>query len=159
MPWQAGMDPGFYVIDIDGTLLTAPSEKEGAAPTYKRGFGFYPLLAFLDRTGEALAGILRPGNAGSGTAADHIAVLDAALAQLPVDPPQQEVIVRTDTAGCAHRFVEHCVTTGARFVVGHPLTEEGAATVIGRRRLTWVPAVTADGRAERDVGEVAAVTP
>jgi len=84
--WAAGMDPGFYVIDIDGTLVNAHSEKEQAAPTYKHGFGFYPLVAYLDRSGEPLAGLLRPGNAGSGTAADHIAVLDLALAQLPVDP-------------------------------------------------------------------------
>ena len=92
------MDPGFYVIDIDGTLVNSHSDKEEAAPTYKRGFGFYPLLAYLDRTGEPLAALLRPGNAGSGTAADHIAVLDAALAQLPVDPHTAEVIARTDSA-------------------------------------------------------------
>ena len=68
---------------MDGTLLDAHSDKQGAAVTYKGGFGFYPLVCFLDRqdgTGEALAGILRPGNAGSNTAADHIAVLDLALA-------------------------------------------------------------------------------
>jgi hypothetical protein len=61
--WAAGMDPGFYVLDFDGTLVTSHSEKEGAAPTYKRGFGFHPLLVYLDATGEALAGKLRPGNA------------------------------------------------------------------------------------------------
>jgi hypothetical protein len=61
--WASGADPGFYVIDFDGTLITSHSEKEGAAPTYKRGFGHHPLLAFLDATGEALGAILRPGNA------------------------------------------------------------------------------------------------
>ena len=66
--WAAGADPGFYVIDIDATLVGAHSDKERAAPTWKRGFGFHPLLAYLDATGEALAGVLRPGNAGSGTA-------------------------------------------------------------------------------------------
>ena len=84
--WAAGADPGFYVIDFDGTLVTSHSDKQGAAPTYKRGFGFHPLLAFLDATGEALAGILRPGNAGSNTAADHVELLAMALEQLPVDP-------------------------------------------------------------------------
>lgn len=63
--WARGMDPGFYVIDLDATLVGAHSEKEGAAPTYKRGFGFHPLMAYLDATGEALAGRLRPGNAGT----------------------------------------------------------------------------------------------
>lgn len=38
--WEAGMDPGFYVIDIDGTLVNAHSDKQGAAPNYKHGFGF-----------------------------------------------------------------------------------------------------------------------
>lgn len=83
--WAAGLDPGFYVIDVDGSLVTAHSEKEGAAPNYKQGFGFYPLVATLDATGETLAALLRPGNAGSGTASDLIEVLDAALAQLPAE--------------------------------------------------------------------------
>ena len=106
--WAAGADPGFYVIDLDATLVGAHSDKEQAAPTYKRGFGFHPLLAYLDATGEALAGLLRPGNAGSGTAADHVAVLDDALAQLPIDPAQVEVIARADSAGWSHGFVNHC---------------------------------------------------
>src|SRR5690606_28013343 len=67
------------VVDIDATLVTAHSEKEDAAPTYKRGFGFHPLLAYLDHgaggTGEPLAGVNRPGNANAGTATDHIQVL------------------------------------------------------------------------------------
>lgn len=156
--WAAGLDPGFYVIDIDGTLLTAHSEKEGAAPTYKHGFGFYPLMAYLDATGEPLAAQLRPGNAGSGTAADHIAVLDAALAQLPVDPAQQEVLVRTDAAGCSHGFVEHCRTRHVRFVVGHPLTVEVACAILEGPRLRWVTALSADGTAEREQAAVAEIT-
>jgi hypothetical protein len=75
------------VIDVDATLVTAHSEKESAAPTFKRGFGFHPLWAFVDHgpdgTGEPLAFLLRAGNAGSNTVVDHIAVLRATLAQLP----------------------------------------------------------------------------
>lgn len=60
------------VIDLDATLVTAHSEKEQARPTYKRGYGFHPLLAVADHggegTGEALAVQLRPGNAGNNTA-------------------------------------------------------------------------------------------
>ena len=66
------------VIDLDATLLTAHSEKEQASPTFKRGYGFHPLIAFADHgpagSGEMLAIRLRPGNAGSNTADDHIAV-------------------------------------------------------------------------------------
>lgn len=64
--WAAGLDPGYYVIDIDGTLVTAHSDKEGAAPTYKRGFGFYPLLAFLDATGDRSRAFCGPATPGRG---------------------------------------------------------------------------------------------
>lgn len=156
--WAAGMDPGYYVIDIDGTLVTAHSEKEGAAPTYKSGFGFHPLLAYLDRTGEPLAALLRPGNAGSGTASDHIAVLDAALAQLPRDPRTHEVIVRTDSAACSHEFLDTCRERGVRFVVGHALSAEIAQAVVTAPRSRWIQAISADGLEEREGAEVAEVT-
>jgi DDE family transposase len=121
--WAEGMDPGFYVIDIDGTLVTSDSDfKQGAAATYKKGFGFYPLMSYLDATGEPLAGKLRPGNAGSGTAADYVEVLDASLAQLPIDPAETEIIARSDSAGCSHDFLEACRQRQVRFCVGHPLT-------------------------------------
>lgn len=156
--WAAGMDPGFYVIDIDGTLVGAHSDKEGAAPTYKHGFGFYPLLAYLDATGEPLAALLRPGNAGSGTAADHVRVLDLALAQLPVDPRTREVIVRTDSAGLSHEFLAACRERAVRFVVGHALTAEIARVVVQVPRSRWIPAVSADGTEEREGAEVAEVS-
>ncbi len=68
--------------------------------------------------------MLRPGNAGFGTAVDHVAVLDAALAQLPVDPKVTPVAVRADSAGCSHGFLDACRDRGVRFIVGHPLTVE-----------------------------------
>ena len=74
--------PGF-VLDIDATIVLSHSEKEAAAATWKGTFGYHPLLCFLDATGEALAGMLRSGNAGSNTAADHITVLGHALQQIP----------------------------------------------------------------------------
>jgi len=156
--WAAGADPGFYVIDFDATLVTAHSEKEGAAPTYKRGFGHHPLLAFLDATGEALGGILRPGNAGSNTTADHVDLLAMALAQLPVDPEQVEVVARADSAALTHGFVDACRDAQVRFSIGHDLTEpiRTACLAIPTRR--WRPAVTADGSDERDGAQVAEIT-
>ncbi len=156
--WAAGMDPGFYVLDFDGTLLTAHSEKEGAAPTYKRGFGFHPLLVHLDATGEALAGKLRPGNAGSNTTADHVEVLDAALEQLPVDPHGVEVVARADSGALSHGFVDACRDRGVRFAIGYDLTETVRAAVLAVPKRRWIPAVTADGMEERDGAEVAEIT-
>jgi hypothetical protein len=156
--WAAGADPGFYVIDVDGTLIGSHSDKQGAAPTYKRGYGFHPILAFLDATGEALAGLLRPGNAGSAAAADHVAVLDDALEQLPVDPETSQVIARADTAGCSHEFLDACRARGVRFVVGHPLSDQIAQTLVALPARRWSPALTADGSDERDHAEIAEVT-
>jgi hypothetical protein len=45
-------------------LVAGHSDKEGAAGTFKGGYGFYPFMAYCDETSEALAAILRPGNAG-----------------------------------------------------------------------------------------------
>jgi hypothetical protein len=97
--------PGL-VIDLDASLVTCHSEKEQAAATFKHGFGYHPLLAWLDNTDEALAAMLRPGNAGSNTAADHIAVLDAALAQIPDSYRHgHPILIRADGAGCTKAFL------------------------------------------------------
>ncbi|WP_035774952.1 IS1380 family transposase, partial [Arthrobacter sp. H5] len=98
------------VVDLDASLVTAHSEKENAKPTYKKGFGFHPLAAFVDHgadgTGEPLAMLLRPGNAGSNTAADHIKVTEAALAQLPDGYRSgRSTMIRTDSAGGTHEFL------------------------------------------------------
>jgi hypothetical protein len=156
--WAAGADPGFYVIDIDATLVNAHSDKEQAAPTWKRGFGFHPLLAYLDATGEALAGVLRPGNAGSGTATDHVIVLADALAQLPIDPSEHEVIVRADSAGWSHGLVNECRDRKVRFVIGHQLTVEIASVLVNLPKRAWQPAITADGGDWRDHAQVAEIT-
>jgi hypothetical protein len=118
------------VLDIDSSLVEIHSEnKAGTAPTYKGGFGFHPMLCFADATGETLAALLRPGNAGANNAADHLVVLDAALAQLPApiatghrrDDPQSEatraVMVRADSAGATYEFVEGCRARNIGFAV------------------------------------------
>jgi Transposase DDE domain group 1 len=156
--WAAGADPGFYVIDIDATLVGSHSEKEHAAPTYKRGFGFHPLLAYLDATGEALAGVLRPGNAGSGTATDHVTVLDDALDQLPINPADVEVIARADSAGWSHKFLDHCHQRGVRFVIGHQLNVDVAKVLVNIPKRAWQPAISANGGEWRDHADVVEIT-
>ena len=156
--WAAGADPGFYVMDFDATLVTAHSEKQGAAPTYKRGFGFHPLLVYLDATGEALAGLLRPGNAASNTTADHIEVLDQALAQLPVDPENVEVVARADSAALTHGFLDACRARNVRFAIGHDLIEKMRNACLAVPPGRWRPAISADGTQEREGAEVAEIT-
>jgi Transposase DDE domain group 1 len=144
--WRAGAhSDGLLVIDVDGTLLDAHSDKQGAAGTYKGGFGFYPLLAYLDRgdgTGEALAGILRPGNAGSNTTADHIEVIDLALAQLPTAAHDQPRLVRADSGGATHAFTSHLRERGVRFSVSLPADERVRAAVLAVAADAWQPAAS-----------------
>jgi hypothetical protein len=156
--WAAGRDPGFYVIDFDATLVIAHSDKERAAPNYKHTFGFHPLLAFLDATGEALAGMLRPGNAGSNTSADHVTLLGQALHQLPVDPNQVEVIARADSGALSHGFVNACRDANVRFSIGFDLTEPVRNACLSVPKRHWTPAVTADGSDEREGADVAEIT-
>ena len=93
------------MVDLDATLIGAHSEKEGATPNFKRGFGFHPILAFVDHgaggTGEPLAAMLRPGRANANDAADQIAVLDAALAQLPDSCGRGCWCAATPARGCS----------------------------------------------------------
>ena len=157
--WAAGAGPDLtaeLVIDFDATITIAHSEKENAAATWKHTFGFHPLLAFLDRPeiagGEGLAGLLRPGNAGSNTAADHITVLDLALAGLPaharprpgqVDGPR--ILARSDSAGATHAFAAACRDRGLGFSFGFPVDARIQAVVDLIPERCWAPAIQTDG--------------
>jgi Transposase DDE domain group 1 len=157
--WQAGAwVDGPLLVDLDATLITAHSDKQGAEGTYKHGFGFHPLGAWLDRgdgTGEPLAAILRPGNAGANTAADHIEVLDLAIAQLPRQAREtQPILVRTDSAGATHAFLDHLRHQGIRFSVGFDLDHRVRDAILALAADAWLPAVDADGQA-RDGAQVA----
>jgi Transposase DDE domain group 1 len=161
--WRAGAHAdGLLVVDVDGTLVDAHSDKQGAAGTYKGGFGFYPLVAYLDRgdgSGEALAGILRPGNAGSNTAADHIELVDLALAQLPRAARDQPLLLRADTGGATHALVDHLRERSVRFSISLPADERVRAAVLAVPANAWTPAVDADGqpRAGAEVAELSAL--
>ncbi|HZC51067.1 MAG TPA: IS1380 family transposase [Mycobacterium sp.] len=153
------------IIDTDATLITAHSDKEQAAPTFKRGFGFHPLWTFADHgsdgTGESLAFLLRAGNAGSNTAADHIAVVRAALAQLPRHRtgarPGRRVLIRADAAGATHEFLNWLVGQRLSYSVGFSLPDSFAATLVMIPEQAWTPAYDADGQV-RDGAWVAEVT-
>lgn len=152
------------VIDLDATLVTAHSEKESARPTYKRGFGHHPLLAFVDHgrggTGEPLSALLRPGNAGSNTVADHKAVINAALAQLPFASEYRvgrKVLVRTDGAGGTHGLIEYLEKRRLSYSVGFTLNTTLAGLIDQIPTAGWTQAYNAD-RMPREGAWVAELT-
>lgn len=155
--WDAGARPETITLNIDATLMTAHSDKERAAGNYKHGYGFHPIGCWLDETGEALAAILRPGNAGSNTAADHFDVLGLALAQLPPEDLDREILVRTDTGGQTHAFCADCRDANIRFSVGYELTETVRQAILDLPETAWVQAINAGGE-DRDGAWVAELT-
>ena len=153
------------LIDTDATLLTSHSDKQGAAPTFKRGYGFHPLWAFVDHgpdgTGEPLAVMLRPGNAGSNTAADHIVVVRDALKQLPSyrpgTRPGRRVLIRADSAGCTHEFLDWLVAQRLSYSVGFTLPDDFDQVLPRIPNSAWSPAYDADSQ-PRDGAWVADIT-
>ena len=153
------------IVDLDATLVTAHSEKEHAAPTFKRGFGFHPLCAFVDHgpdgNGEPLAVMLRPGNAGSNTAADHITVTRASLAQLPGHKPGvragRRVLIRTDGAGASHAFLSWLHAQRLSYSIGFGLPTNTPELLAKIPDNVWTPAYDSDGSI-RDGAWVAELT-
>jgi hypothetical protein len=168
--WAAGAAPRAgqaLTLDVDASISIDHSDrKENAAATWKRSFGFHTLLVFADRpqiaSGEALAGKLRPGGAGSNTTADHIEVLTEALASIPPDfrprpgdPGGPSVLIRSDSAGATYGFAKFCRQQGVGFSFGFAVREPVRDAVgyladaawlacldgIG----VWTPTVNADG--------------
>jgi hypothetical protein len=156
--WELHGMPERLTIDVDATLITAHSEKEKVAGNYKGGYGFHPLQAYCDETREALGGLLRSGNAGSNTAADHVTVLDLALAQIPAAHVETlEILVRADSAGATHGLLDYCREGNMRFSVGYELTESVRSAILEIPEDAWVAALDQDGSA-RTNGEVAEIT-
>ena len=159
--WAAGAAPApgeWLHLDIDATITIDHSDnKEQAAATWKKTWGHHSLLAFLDRSeiagGEALAGLLRPGNAGSNTAADHVQVLQWALESLPAayrptpdDRGGPQVLVRCDSAGATHTFADACRAVGVGFSFGYAVdarVRDAAETL--NEGDSWYPAIESSG--------------
>jgi hypothetical protein len=151
---------GWLVIDMDATLVTASSDKEGAAPTWKKGYGFHPLGAWLANTRECLAMLLRPGNAGSNTFTDHKEVLAAALRQVPARF-RSKILVRVDGAGASHDLVNHLLSLSSPrktllFTCGWMITGADEAAIMQLPPDAWKPGIGQDGEteADKDVAEI-----
>ena len=147
-----GSDGGLVTVDIDATIVTSCSEKEQAMPTWKKTYGHHPLTAFADHgpggSGEPLAFLLRPGNAGSNTAADHIEATRLALAQLPRHL-RRRVLIRADSGGGTQDFLAWLAKPGRRlgYSVGFTITEDVQEAILSLPDRIWEPAYDADGQA------------
>ena len=151
---------GQVIVDVDATLVTAHSDKEGAEPTFKRGFGFAPMCAFVDHgqhgTGETLAIDLRPGKASPWNSADHLTTLDAALAQLP-EHERGQVLVRADTGACSKVFLHRITDAGLEYSIGFQAQDTVKAAIESIPEQAWRAAVDGDGE-DRDGAQVAELT-
>ncbi|PWR06138.1 IS1380 family transposase [Micromonospora sicca] len=157
----AGQPVPGLVLDVDATIVICHSEKEAATRTWKKTFGYHPLLCFLDGSREALSGLLREGRAGSNTTADHITVLDQALAQIPdAHRHGTPILIRSDSAGCTQGFLTHIRRLRGHgvdtcFSIGVAITEEIRDAI--RQATGWIPAVNTDGGL-RDGAEICEIT-
>ena len=153
-------DGGQVIVDIDATLVTAHSDKEGAEPTFKRGFGFAPMCSFVDHgqhgTGEVLALDLRPGKASPWNSADHLTALDNALAQLP-EAERGQVLVRADTGACSKVLLHKITDLGLEYSIGFQAQDTVKAAIEAIPEQAWRSAVDGDGE-PRDGAQVAELT-
>jgi len=157
-----GADGGLVTVDLDATIVIAHSEKEEAAPTWKKTFGFHPMTAFADHgaggNGEPLAIVLRAGGAGSNTAADHIEATRLALAQLPRHL-RRKALIRTDSGGGTHGFLQWLTARHRRlhYSAGMTITEDMQEAILKVPAGSWTPAYDGDGQV-RDGAWVADIT-
>jgi hypothetical protein len=144
-----GAEGGLVTVDIDATIVTSCSEKEQAGPTWKKTWGFHPLTAFADHgpggSGEPLAIVLRPGNAGSNTVADHIEVTRLALEQMPARL-RRRVLIRTDSGGGTQGFLAWLAKPGRRlpYSVGFTITDDIQDAILKIPARAWTPAYDSD---------------
>jgi Transposase DDE domain group 1 len=159
---RPGVDGGparpVVVVRLDATVIEAHSAKTKAAGHFKGGFGFHPLSGWCQNVGDSLAVMLRPGNAGSNTAADHVLVLDAALAQIPA-PWRGDILVTVDGAGASRELVTHLSTLNTairhgrrgrrvEYSIGWACDERTMTGIAELPQDAWVDALRADGKVD-----------
>ena len=157
-----GGDGGLVTVDLDATVVIAHPEKEQAAPAWKKTVGFHPMTAWADHgaagSGEPLAIMLRAGNAGSSTAADHIEATGLALAQLPRQL-RRKVLARAGSGGGTHEFLAWLTSKSRRlhYSAGMTITENIAGATGTVPAAAWTPADDGSGQV-REGARVADIT-
>jgi Transposase DDE domain group 1 len=159
--WARRRRRGPVLLDVDASLVEIHSEnKQRAASHDKGGDGFHPMFCFSD-DGEALAGVLRPGNAAANSGADQLAVVDLAIAQLPPDVAaghrpgddpsevREPVVVRADTAGHVQAFVAGLVARNIEFSISARVSDLLDAAIMRVPKRRWRPAINPDSSPRR----------
>lgn len=155
------------VLRLDGTIVDSASWKQGVTPHYRHGIGFHPLTAWGSNLGDNLGVMLRPGNAGSFTAADHVRLVDHALARIPAEH-RRDVLVTVDGAGASHALVEHLTALNTfpvqgrrgrrlEYSVGWPVDSRTRRGIGMLAASDWTPALAATGEADPDA-QIAEIT-
>jgi len=157
--WESGrVDlPRLLAVDVDASQVICHTAKEGASGTYKKEFGFMPIICSLDQTREPLAILQRSGSDSPKSAADQLQALFMGLAQLPeraFDRSLHQIVVRIDSAGYAHEIVDTLTSHALDFVIGANLTDAVWAQIDALDEGAWVPAIDQDG-IEREHAAVA----
>src|SRR5260370_35377392 len=98
--------------------------------------------------------LLRPGNAGSNTFTDHLAVLTAAIRQIP-SRFRSRLLVRVDGAGASHELVSHLLSLSSRrrtvlFTCGWAITAAAEPAITKLPAPAWNPAGNQDGTVRQD---------
>ncbi len=167
--WAAEPPVGPMIWDFDSTLVNVHSEKEDAAATYKRGYGFNPLAAWCDNTKEPLGAMLRPGNAAPHNTDDHLELLEQVVRSVPPeyalgheedDDPAlvvHPILVRVDSAGASHRFVQSLSIANFDYSIGFPISGSVRDALLLAQEEDWVRATELDG-GTRDGAEVIELT-
>jgi hypothetical protein len=155
--WVASPPGESLILDFDATLVTSHSDKQDCGPTYKGGYGFHPLGVWCDTTAEPLAAMLRPGNAGANDAADHLELLEQAIASLPgeyrlghdvgdlVDQVAHPILIRADSAGATHDFTRGIVEANCDFSIGFAIDGRVRDALFITQEDAWVDAIEIDG--------------
>lgn len=157
--WAGRRPPKTVILDVDASLVEIHSErKEGAASHFKGGYGFHPMLCFADHSGEALAGILRSGNATANSGVDQLAVVDLAIGQLPAECRRghqaggdrrdvaRKIVVRADSAGAVHAFVTGLTERNCEFSITARVNAQLDAAIAAVKKRAWRPALGADAK-------------
>ena len=134
-------------MDVDATLVTSHSDKQHPRPTFKRG-STATICSGRSLTTAPLAALLRPGNAGSSTAADHITVLRDALPapdHKPGSRPGRKVLVRVDGAGVTDALLDWLTGQRLSYSVGFTLLGKTAELLTLIPDDVWQVALDSDG--------------